>query len=276
MGQRRIRILEHEWPTTNTHYTAQVKKPDVATYLAATARIEGWFYPIDAYAFAMFDDIQKSERIKGNLFEIGVHHGKSAILLGRAAAGEEIVGVCDIFEEDTRDHFIEYMRAHSPLPPERLTIFAKRSTTLTADDTTTKCRLFHVDASHSAKDVFADLVTADRAINHDGVLAVDDVFSSVWPGVSEGFYNFISSRPDAFVPVFIGANKVYLTRPDSAVLYENHWADAGALGRFFEPGPYTFEVKEWLGRPVVTAVGVVVPDDGPPTWRKRLKTMIGG
>jgi len=252
-----------------------MKKLEVANYLAATSKVDGWFYPIDAYAFAMFDDIQRSENIKGNLFEIGVHHGKSAILLGSMARGEEIVGVCDIFEEDSQDHFIEYMRTHTSLPPDRLTIFAKRSTTLVADDTTISNRFFHVDASHSAKDVFADLVTADRGVGPDGILAVDDVFSSIWPGVSEGFYNFHTTRPDAFVPIFIGANKVYLTRPDAALVYEKHWAKDGDVAGYFEPGPFSFEMKEWLGRRVTTAVGVVVPDDGPPTWRKRIKSVLG-
>jgi len=96
-----------------------MKKTGVADYLASTARVDGWFFPVDAYAFGMIDEIQKRESISGNLFEIGVHHGKTAIFLARAAAPGEIVGVCDVFEDQqlnvdhsgsgSRDQFLANM-----------------------------------------------------------------------------------------------------------------------------------------------------------------------
>ena len=58
--------------------------PDaVAEYLDTTKGVEGWFFPIDAFLFAMIDTIQQREGIRGNLFEIGVHHGKTALFLSR-------------------------------------------------------------------------------------------------------------------------------------------------------------------------------------------------
>lgn len=272
-----------------------MKKADVAAYLASTKDVEGWFFPIDAYAFAMFDDIQKLEKISGNVFEIGVHHGKTAVFLGRMANVDEIVGVCDVFGaqqdnvdrsgEGSRDLFLANMRAHTAVPAERLSVFEKRSSTLTADETTTRCRFFHIDGGHRSEDVFADLVTADRAVLPDGVIALDDVFNSNWPGVGEGFYNFIASRPDAFMPIFIGGNKVYFTRPDATMLYEKHWSDPASAWHYFEPGPYRFEFKEWLGRAVLTAVRTSWVDIDPlaaarahlgaGSWKDRLKTLIG-
>ena len=273
-----------------------MKKADVAAYLTASARVEGWFFPIDAYAFAMFDDIQKREKISGNLFEIGVHHGKTSIFLARMAGVDETVGVCDVFSqqqenvdqsgEGSRDLFLANMRAHTALPPERLCVFEKRSSALTADETTTTCRFFHIDGGHRAGDVFSDLVSADRAVLHEGVLVVDDLFNANWPGVSEGFYNFIATRPDAFLPIFIGGNKVYFTRPDATELYEKHWAEPVQQWSFFDPGPYTFEFKEWLGRRVLTAVRTSWVDLdplaaarahlGPASWKDRLRTLLAG
>jgi len=272
-----------------------MKKPDVASYLTSTGQVEGWFFPVDAYAIAMFDEIQNRENITGNLFEIGVHHGKTAIFLARTARIEETVGVCDVFDspeenvdrsgEGSRDLFVANMRRFGDLPPERLSIFSKRSASLTADETTTRCRFFHIDGGHQAADVFADLVTADRAVLPDGVLSVDDVFNANWPGVSEGFYNFLATRPDAFVPVFIGGNKVYLTRHDATMLYEKHWTEEGAPWQFFEPGPFTFEFKDWLGRRVLTAIRTAWVDLdpvaaarahlGPASWKDRLRAVLG-
>jgi len=132
-----------------------MKKTDVADFLQATSGVEGWFFPVDAYAFGMFDEIQKQEGIGGNLFEVGVHHGKTAIFLARAAAPPEVVGVCDVFEsqelnvdhsgEGSRELFLANMRSHTTLPPERLATFAKRSAALTMDETTSHVRFFHID-----------------------------------------------------------------------------------------------------------------------------------
>ena len=272
-----------------------MKKADVAAYLTASASVEGWFFPVDAYAFAMIDEIQKSEKIGGNLFEIGVHHGKTAIMLARMARVDETVGVCDVFGnqldnvdrsgEGSRDLFLANMRAHTVVPPERLSVFEKRSSTLTADETSINVRFFHIDGGHRAQDVFADLVTADRSVAHEGVVAVDDLFNSNWPGVSEGFYNFVAMRPDVFLPIFIGGNKVYFTRRDATEIYEKYFADAVQQWSYFDPGPYTFEFKEWLGRPVLTAVRSTWVDIdpisaarahlGPATWKERLRTLIG-
>ena len=120
-----------------------MKKTDVADFLQATRVVQGWFFPVDAYAFGMFDEIQKQEGIGGNLFEVGVHHGKSAIFLARAAAPPDVVGVCDVFESS--ELFLANMRLHTTLPPERLAIFAKRSAALTMDETTSRVRFFHID-----------------------------------------------------------------------------------------------------------------------------------
>ena len=60
-----------------------MNKSEADAYLRATSAVEGWFFPIDAYLFAAIDEIQKRAGITGNLFEIGVHHGKTAIFLAR-------------------------------------------------------------------------------------------------------------------------------------------------------------------------------------------------
>jgi hypothetical protein len=235
-----------------------MKKTGVADYLTATAGVDGWFFPVDAYAFGMIDEIQKREGVSGNLFEIGVHHGKTAIFLARAAAPGEIVGVCDVFEDQqfnvdhsggaNRDQFLANMRALTSLPSGQLLVFSKQSALLDADETTTRCRFFHIDGGHRPEDVFADLVTADRALLIDGVVSVDDLFNPNWPGVGEGFYEFVSTRPDRLAPLFIGGNKVFFTRPEATERYERYWSDNGACWQFFEPGPFAFEIKEWLTR----------------------------
>ena len=230
---------------------------EVAAYLDDTRHVEGWFFPIDAYLFAVIDDIQKREGIEGNLFEIGVHHGKTAIFLARMLRPSELLGVCDVFEqqdenrdrsgEGSRELFLANLRAHAPSVTPR--VFAKRSDQLTRDETTPDCRFFHIDGGHRPEDVVADLETALRAIHDAGVIAVDDLFNPNWPGVSEGFYRFIATHPDALTPIAIGGNKVLFTRPAAAARYTQ------PLAALTSPvAAYTFEPKEWLSHHVPTAV----------------------
>jgi hypothetical protein len=241
-----------------------MNKRDVADYLRSTRDVEGWFFPIDAYLFALVDRIQKDEGIPGNLFEIGVHHGKTAIFLGRAAARDELVGVCDVFGEQhfnvdrsgegSHELFAANMRKLGNIAENRVRIFACRSDALTTADTTTACRFFHIDGGHRPNDVYDDLRTAVAALLPEGVVAVDDLFNSNWPGVSEGFYQFVREHPLALAPILIGGNKVFLTRPAAAHIYERHWAGSVSWDDLVESAAYRFEPKEWLGREVMTAV----------------------
>jgi hypothetical protein len=236
---------------------------EVRRYLDETRHVEGWFFPVDAYLFAFVDAIQKREGIRGNLFEIGVHHGKTALFLARVAAEGEALGVCDVFEqqelnrdgsgEGSRELFVRNMQDF----PVR--VFAKESSALTTEETTTRCRFFHIDGGHRAEDVAGDLATAQRALLEDGVVALDDLFNPNWPGVSEGFYRFQATHPDAFSPLLIGGNKVLFARPHAAARYERHFeAIAEAVD-----APFAFGGKEWLGRRVLTAIRLAWVDLDP-------------
>ncbi len=230
-----------------------MNRSDVATYLEATRSVEGWFFPIDAYLFAVIDEIQKREGITGNLFEIGVHHGKTAIFLSRMLRNDELLGVCDVFEqqdlnrdrsgEGSRELFLKNMQTFGSL--ERTCIFAKPSAQLKPIDTTTNCRFFHIDGGHRPEDVMADLRTAEIALAEDGVVALDDLFNPNWPGVSEGFYR---SATNTFAPILIGGNKVFFARPPAVSRYAQHFGE-------IEPDrAFGFEEKEWLGQRVLTAI----------------------
>lgn len=171
--------------------------------------------------------MQKRMNIPGNLFEIGAHHGKTTIFPAHLASPHELVGVCDIF--DRQELNVDRSGAGSRTICEKnmgihasganVRVFAKPSSQLTTEDTTTACRFFHIDGGHRPKDVYTDLQTADRAPLPAGVVAVDDVFNPNWPGVSEGVYRFLSDWPKVFAPLAIGGNKVLFARPGMAQRY---------------------------------------------------------
>jgi len=89
-----------------------------------------------------------------------------------------------------------------------LRVFSKPSSDLTIEDTTVNCRFFHIDGGH--RPVYTDLMTADRALLEEGVVAVDDVFNSNWPGVGEGVYRFFAERREVYL--FIGFGILLIRR----------------------------------------------------------------
>ena len=254
---------------------------NVSNYLNATRHVEGWFFPIDAYLFVTVDAMQKRMNIRGNLFEIGVHHGKTAIFLAHLASPHETLGVCDVF--DRQELNVDHSGAGSRAQFEKnmsmyagaanLRVFSKPSSQLTTEDTTTTCRFFHIDGGHRPQDVYTDLETADRALLSEGVVSVDDVFNPNWPGVSEGVYRFLSERPKVFTPIAIGGNKVLFSRPGTTQRYH--------IDALPKDAPFDLGEKEWLGYSVPTALRRAWVDLDPlaaarlhfipRTWRDRLR-----
>jgi hypothetical protein len=244
--------------------SARMQPDEVRRYLVSTAPVEGWFFPVDAFLFAAIDETQKERGIRGNLFEIGVHHGKTALMLAAMSRPDELLGVCDVFEEQeqnvdrsgegSRELFLRNLRQHAPAALERLRIYPMRSDRLMQADPIGGCRFFHIDGGHRPDDVMNDLDLAVTLMQRDGIVAVDDVFNPSWPGVSEGFYGFM--RAGLLVPVIVGGNKVYCCRPPAAPLYDRV-VPAADLGAF------RFEKKEWMGRSVTTAARQVWADLDP-------------
>src|SRR5262249_3548882 len=143
-----------------------------------------------------------------------------------------------------RARFENNMREHAGRTDLR--IFMKSSSELTIEDTTDKCRFFHIDGGHRPQDVYADLATADRALVAEGIVAVDDVFNPNWPGVGEGVYRYFAERPNVFAPIVIGGNKVLFSRPAMAKRYRIDAVPGGM--------PFDLDQKEWLGSTVPTVI----------------------
>src|SRR5690349_24881509 len=69
------------------------------------SKVRGWFYPPDLVAFWIADRIQKDAFLSGNICELGVYQGKSAITLGHMIQSEEILFCFDLFHEYPIDKF---------------------------------------------------------------------------------------------------------------------------------------------------------------------------
>ncbi len=229
----------------------------IAEYLKETRSIRGWFWPAAAYLFGLIEDHQNRCSVSGGFFEIGVFHGKSTHLLARMARERgQTLGVCDLFGTDDESHaragggFYSTFQSHLSGAFDSLgflRVFIKPSNRLTTADTTTDCRFFHIDGDHEAASVANDLAVAARAVNERGVVIVDDIYNFAWPGVAEGFFQFMASRPGELAPIAMGFNKLVLCRPAARAMYESLFDDAAAPWRFIPRGPTSLKTLDLCG-----------------------------
>jgi hypothetical protein len=212
-------------------------------------RIPGWFSPDAAALFAMLDAVQRREGVGGGLFEIGVHHGRSAVLLCSMAQPGETVGVCDLFgrqqlnvsNSGSGDRAI-FERNVSEIVPgfDQLAVHEKSSADLSAEEVGSPQRLFHVDGGHGFEEALGDIRLGAQVIHERGAIVVDDPFRPEWPGVTEAILHFLHERSD-FSAVIVGFNKLVMVREAARAPYEDALGSAWDYfdGRVFalKPAP---------------------------------------
>lgn len=196
--------------------------------LPGIRRIDGWFPDEAAMMFALVNALQQRSGVHGDLFEIGAHHGKSAVMLASMAdPASETLGVCDLFGHQTanvsrsgagnRQLFDANLLRHvRTLPPLR--VFERNSKDLTPADTGRGVRFFHIDGGHNADEALSDLELAAATLVENGVIAIDDAFRPDWPGVTEGIVRFLDRHQD-FCAAISAFNKLLLARRPAAAIY---------------------------------------------------------
>ena len=168
-------------------------------YLAIRDSVPGWFADVDATLFIGVDALQRAHGTRGDLLEIGVFYGRSAILLGYLARPGEALVTCDIFEDvqalsdegqaehagiyrslRREEYEQHYRRFHATLP----TIIAAPSSTLDADAWRGRFRIIHIDGGHQYDVVREDIRLARKMLAPGGVVIFDDWCQPHCPGVS--------------------------------------------------------------------------------------------
>lgn len=186
--------------------------------------IPGWFSQQDHFIFKSLLNHQQELKAKGNLLEIGVYLGKSAVVLGAQKRSDEEVVVCDLFQGDTdslnskentwsysdltRQSFEKnYTKTLGELPR----ILECSSLSLWAELPKEKFRFIHVDGSHLYDLVKSDLDFAINAlIPKGGIIVMDDFRAQHTLGVSKSLWESIMAKKVS--PIIFSAAKVYLVR----------------------------------------------------------------
>lgn len=203
--------------------------------------VPGWFFPADALLFRAVDEIQGARGIAGDLLEIGVYQGKSAILLGCFPRRGERLAVCDAFDDldglsaENRDENTayypghgraaferHYLRFHPELPEVHAVPSARLARLLPAG----AFRFVHIDGGHSHDVVGQDIATARRLLGPGGVVVLDDWSTSHAPGVARALW--AAYDEGGLIPLAFTPGKFYATwDPDGLTAAEvAEWARA--------------------------------------------------
>lgn len=186
-------------------------------------KIKGHLNPNAAYLSLFILSKQIEKTFHGSVLEIGILHGKYLALLANCLSEDEIcVGVDPFYVKDTDERFV-WNNIRKVAPIEKVQIIAERSDTRTAAayrDTWGPFRFIHIDGSHRSPDVIHDLQLANDILNDFGIIAFDDFYNVLWPGVTEGFFRyFMDQENPELVPIGYCSNKLFLSRPSFAQLY---------------------------------------------------------
>lgn len=187
-------------------------------YLNSSQHAEGWFNNESSAIWDILLDFQSKNNISGNIGEIGVWHGKSALLSAMHQKADEglllidprpMIEAKDLLGKarpNTKCFFFEGISAHF----RRSELFYKGASSF---------RWFHIDGEHSSQSVFLDLEIANFLLSEDGIIVIDDFFFPAYPQVTEAVFSFLKTNHSRLKLILTGFNKGYLCRPIVARKY---------------------------------------------------------
>lgn len=186
--------------------------------------IEGWYSLAALELISELNTIQISEKISGSLCEIGIHHGRSFVLLSLLSQSNEMCIGIDLFEEQdeniensgcgNKDIVLSNLELYE-CATDRIKLISENSLNLTSeellDSSEQKFRLFSLDGGHSTEIVQNDIQLAESVLQDGGIIIVDDYFDEKWPGVSEGILRHMLLSRSKLVPFAIFDDKILFT-----------------------------------------------------------------
>jgi len=178
--------------------------------------IPGWF---GFHSYALWRcllDFQASEQGpgSGDLFEIGVWKGRSASLLATYCKPGEKLYLCDLeLDEpavrsafatvDAKPQDVVPLSGPSSTLPGRLDLKAMHQSV----------RWMHIDGEHTGTAVYTELELAHRIVGPQGLVIIDDFFTSRYPANTTETVRYMEKNPFHFRLLAVGFNKAYLCRP---------------------------------------------------------------
>ncbi len=194
--------------------------------------IPGWFMPIDQAAFAWTLQFQNRTELPGDLLELGVYRGKSAVLMGRHLRPDEVLTACDLFDDvgshaavdPTESRFFrrdlpgraEFERNWLAFHPALPRIVQGPTSEITRHLAPGSVRFAHIDAGHTYAAVREDIASCRLLLRLGGIVVFDDWRKAGTPGVGAAMWEAVLN--EGLRPILSTAFKFYCTWGDPAPL----------------------------------------------------------
>jgi hypothetical protein len=206
--------------------------------------VQGWFDPETAEVLAAVLSEQARSGVEGDVAEIGVHHGKSFLMLANAAREGEQAIALDVFDDQEKNldksglGDRKQFEANVARWASDVDVTIVQSSSLEVEPANAAAvfgnvRFFSVDGGHTAAITAHDLRLAEACVTQDGVVALDDILNAHWTGVVSGLAAYVGDG-GTLHPFALTPNKLLLA-PSAATAerYRERLRDvaAGLLGK---------------------------------------------
>jgi predicted O-methyltransferase YrrM len=178
--------------------------------------IEGWFSDMSAGIFDALLVEQSRLVTSGPMLEIGVAHGRSALLMAEHLRPNESLHLSDI-----NPTFLEGAvgRLKGFHPDANLKPIVGPSAEIPTNELHGRTfRFVHIDANHMRSFLLKDMAIADKLLSDTGILVLDDFLAPQYFSATFAAVEYVVRNPGSFRFILVGYNKAYLCRP-SAYLY---------------------------------------------------------
>jgi hypothetical protein len=183
--------------------------------------------------------LQQRAGIRGDVCEIGVHHGKSYLSMaiglpaGESGVAIDVFGDQDANLDNSGKGDQEAFEGHLTRLGIRAATEVIAASSLVLEERGflakgRRFRLFSVDGGHTADVARNDLELAERTIVDDGIVVLDDVLNRHWLGVISGLFDYWN-KGGTLVPAFLIPDRLVLARSEEQAdryraLMDEHFA----------------------------------------------------
>jgi hypothetical protein len=186
-------------------------------YKQLSQNVDGFF---DGESAALWDALlalQAEQYVFGDMLEIGVYKGRSALLSAMHLREDEASLLID------GTPFMDEARLHlTPLLGNRAKYIERMSQDVRLSDlyelSAKRCRWIHIDGEHTGSAVARDLSLCEPLLHDGGLLILDDFFNPMYPQLTEAAFSFLSTNSFKLKLVMVAWNKAYICRPAAAAV----------------------------------------------------------
>jgi len=233
---------------------------EVEEFEKAAEGIEGWLYPLAIHTTRHLLNAQNTLGIEGGCLEIGVYKGRYLSYLatsGRSCLGLDVFVFDNLLEAKSNiEQIVKVSGSASALELKQANTQAMDIVGFAdATEALGGIAFASIDGDHSASGIAHDMELVESQLRPGGIIAVDDMFSSVSPAVSEGFFAYMSAQSD-LRPVAFADNKLFMTTKGYDELYRirlmvDMSADPGPLGEKWRNGHHPSIMRPFLGSTMI-------------------------